>query len=105
VSQAYRFVETGNAEVGLVSHSNVGAKGVKAFRVDRSLYAPIVQALGVVAASKRKDDARAFAKFMTSETGMGIMAEFGFSKPAVASDASADPKPKTDSAPPSRGTQ
>jgi molybdate transport system substrate-binding protein len=105
VSQAYRFVESGNAEVGLVSHSNVGGKGVKAFRVDPSLYAPIVQALGVVAASKRKADAHAFAKFMTSETGMGIMGDFGFSKPAAVSNAGGDSKPKTESAPPPGGTK
>jgi molybdate transport system substrate-binding protein len=81
VAQAYHFVESGNAEVGLVSHSSVGSKSVKAFRVDKSLYEPIVQTLGVVSASKRQGDARAFADFMTSDVGMGILADFGFARP------------------------
>jgi molybdate transport system substrate-binding protein len=81
VSQALQFVVSGNAEVGFVGRALVGGKGVEAQTVDPTFYEPIVQAMGVVSRSQRGEDARAFADFVLSKVGQGILTDFGFAPP------------------------
>jgi molybdate transport system substrate-binding protein len=81
VRQALQFVETGNAEAGFASHANARTAQVRIIAVDPAQYDPIVQALGVVAGSKRPDSAEAFARFMLGEEGQKVLAEFGFKPP------------------------
>lgn len=90
VRQALQFVETGNAEAGLVGKSiALASKKVRIVEVDRKLYDPIVQALGIVAGSKRPKDAQRFCEFLLSQEGQDGLMEFGFSKPGP----SAQPTP------------
>jgi molybdate transport system substrate-binding protein len=81
VRQALQYVQTGNAEVGLVAHSVAGAPEVRPSDIDPALYEPILQGLGVVARSSRGDSARQFARFLLSGEGQKILASYGFDPP------------------------
>jgi molybdate transport system substrate-binding protein len=78
VRQALQFVQSGNAEAGLVGRAIADVREVRAVPVDPALYDPIVQALGVVAKSGRRGDAGRFAEFLLGEAGQGILKDFGF---------------------------
>ena len=78
VRQALQFVESGNAEAGLVGTAIAKIKGVRVIPVDSSLHAPLVQTLGVIAESQRKKDAMAFATFVLSGEGHDLLREAGF---------------------------
>ena len=78
VRQALQFVQSGNAEAGLVGRSVAKVKGVRIVEVDPKLYDPIVQGLGIVARTKRPDDARAFADFLLGEKGQALLVHHGF---------------------------
>jgi molybdate transport system substrate-binding protein len=80
VRQALQFIQTGNAEAGLVGSAVADVAEVRSIAVDPSLYDPITQALGVVSASKNRDAADAFAQFVLSEPGQSILAGFGFTR-------------------------
>jgi molybdate transport system substrate-binding protein len=95
VRQALQFVESGNAEAGLVGRAIAQVKGIEVIPLDQGLYEPIVQALGVVSRTKRPADAQAFADFMNGEVAQGILAEFGFLHTEPASEA----KPVTEEKP------
>jgi molybdate transport system substrate-binding protein len=82
VRQAQQFVESGNAEAGLVSYATArGSAGLGATPVDESLYPPLVQWLGVVKGSARPARAREFAAFMASDRARGILEAAGFKAP------------------------
>jgi len=83
VRQALQFVETGNAEAGLVGKSIARAsRKVRVLDVDRALYDPIVQGLGIVVRTRRADDAKRFCDFILGVEGQDGLAEFGFIRPA-----------------------
>jgi molybdate transport system substrate-binding protein len=81
VRQALQFVESGNAEAGLVGRAIAGVPGVRVVAVDPALYDPIIQALGVTATTKRADDAERFARFLLGESGRRILSDYGFARP------------------------
>ncbi len=97
VRQALQFVETGNADAGLVGLASARTAKVRTVEVDRALYDPIVQALGVVTRTKRPDDAEAFARFVLGDAGQALLVEYGFSRPddrpGPTSEAGAKDKP------------
>ena len=78
VRQALQFVQTGNAEVGIVGRAIAVVKEVRIIPLAPEAADPIVQGLGIVADSKRKDDAERFAKFLLGEVGQAILRDFGF---------------------------
>lgn len=79
VRHALQFVQSGNAEVGLVALSNArDAPRVRATPIDESRHEPITQVLGVVAGAAREADARAFARFLLGPDGQAILARDGF---------------------------
>jgi molybdate transport system substrate-binding protein len=78
VRQVVEFVRTGNAEVGFAGKSVAAVKGIRSIPLDPDAYAPIVQAMGVVASSKRAVDAERFAAFLLGGDGQGILRQFGF---------------------------
>ena len=88
VAQAYRFVAGGNADAGLVARSSLGmasgAGGLAAALVDSTLYAPIRQAAGVVAASARPGDAARFLDYATGSAGFAVLRRYGFAPPPAA---------------------
>lgn len=78
VVQALQFVQSGNAEAGLVGKAIAGVPEVRVIALDPKLYDPLVQALGVVAGSSKLDAAQAFAGFVVGKEGQEILREQGF---------------------------
>lgn len=78
VSQAKQFVSSGNAEVGFLPRSLVKAGDGAYLEVDEKLHRPIDQAIGVVRASTRPDDARRFLEFVLSQAGQEILRKHGY---------------------------
>jgi molybdate transport system substrate-binding protein len=83
VRQALQFVETGNAEVGLVGSASAGGAAVRVVPIDPALYDPIIQGLGIVARTRSRS-AEAFSAFVLGPEGQKILAEFGFKAPPAA---------------------
>jgi molybdate transport system substrate-binding protein len=86
VRQALLYSQKGDAEAALVGLAIASVPEVRAFEVDPALYDPIVQALGIVAASGRQADAEAFAQFVLGEEGQAILKGFGFKPVATGVD-------------------
>jgi molybdate transport system substrate-binding protein len=84
VRQAFQFVQSGNAEAGLVGKAIADVPEIRVVEVDAALYDPIIQGLGVVANSHHVDDARRFASFVLSDAGQAILAKYGFARPGDA---------------------
>ncbi len=85
VRQAFQFVETGNADVGLVSQSLTRGSQVKVVAVDPALHDPIVQSLGVVTPTKGGVNPETFARFLTGPKGRSILKSHGFNLPPAVS--------------------
>lgn len=81
VRQALQFVQTGNAEAGLVGSAIAKVEGLRAFPIDQKRYAPLWQSLGVTTVSTLPDEARLFAQFIRGEDGQKILGEAGFRPP------------------------
>jgi molybdate transport system substrate-binding protein len=86
VRQALLYAEKGDAEAALVGRAIAMRPGIRTIEVDPQLYDPIVQAMGVVAATSRPADAEAFARFVLGEEGQAILKEFGFQPAASVTD-------------------
>lgn len=78
VSQVKQFVSSGNAEVGFLPRSLVQDGKGTYLEVDEKLHQPIDQAIGVVHASARPDDARRFMEFVLSDAGQEILRKHGY---------------------------
>jgi molybdate transport system substrate-binding protein len=78
VGQALLYAQKGDAEAALVGRAIANVPGVRLVDVDPQLYDPIVQALGIVAASARTAEAEQFARFVLGKEGQGILKESGF---------------------------
>src|SRR5215472_2066235 len=85
VSQAAQFVQSGNAEAGLIPLSLARAPAASAVgqfvAVPASLYPPIEQAAVVVRASRNKTAARAFLAFLDQPATRTLLANTGFGPP------------------------
>jgi molybdate transport system substrate-binding protein len=75
---ALQFVQTGNAEAGLVAHSAADVPEVRRIDLDRTLYEPVVQYLGIVNRTENPTAARKFTDFVLSNDGQEVFASFGF---------------------------
>jgi molybdate transport system substrate-binding protein len=89
VSHALQLVASENAEMGLVALSLVKGR-YPYLRVDESLYKPIEQTVGVLAGSRKKEMATAFAGFLTSPQAQSILREHGYLTEPSASSASSN---------------
>ena len=63
VRQALLYVQKGDAEAALVGRAIANVPEVRPVEVDTQLYDPIIQALGIVAASRRSADAERVCPF------------------------------------------
>ena len=82
VRQATQFVESGNAEAGLIALSlAINSSGLTYVLVDDSLHQPIRQELAIVAGTKNEDLARRFVAFLTGAEGQAVMEKYGFVVP------------------------
>ena len=81
VRQALQMVQSGNAEVGIVSRSIADVPGIRSVQLPLDASDPIIQYLGVVTRSSRPEDAEAFVKFLLEGDGRGMMRDLGFAEP------------------------
>jgi molybdate transport system substrate-binding protein len=85
ISQAAQFVQSGNAQAGIVAMSlavSPGMKDGKRWEIPADMHLPIEQGAIVLKSAKNKDQARAFLEFVKSESGRATLAKYGFSFPA-----------------------
>ncbi len=100
VRQALQFVESGNADAGLVGSAGALAANLETRPVPQRLYDPIVQGLGIVQATKQQDDARAFVDFLLGPAGQDVLRRWGFGpgRPGGTHPGEEPAKPQTESA-------
>lgn len=86
ISQAAQFVQSGNAQAGIIALSLALAPGMrdgKYWLIPADMHPPIEQAAVVLSAAKNKSGARAFLDFVQSPDARQILTRFGFRPPAV----------------------
>jgi molybdate transport system substrate-binding protein len=81
IRQALQYVQTGDAEAGIVSLSVADVPEITWTLIDDTFHQPIDQALGVVSGSPHQDITRQFAAFINGEIGRPIMRKYGFVLP------------------------
>ena len=81
VRQALQFVQTGDAEVGIISLSVANVPEITWTLIDESLHSPLDQALAVLTSSKNPKLAEDFIAFINGENGRPIMRQYGFLLP------------------------
>ncbi len=96
IAQTAQFVESGNADVGIVALSLALAPPMKSrgryVEIPSSDYPPIIQAAVIIKASSHKELARRFLDFMKAPSTVAQMAQFGFVVPeGIASRAAMTP--------------
>ena len=83
ITQAYRFVTTGNADAGVVALSLVLASSYPYELVDSLLYDPIRQSAAVISSTMQREKAVRFMRFLESSEGQSIMRGYGLAKPTA----------------------
>ncbi|HEY3247703.1 MAG TPA: molybdate ABC transporter substrate-binding protein [bacterium] len=82
ISQTLQFVQTGNADAGIIALSLAIVPAVKNtgryWLIPSSLHRPIRQAVGVTTRSRQAPLARAFLGFVNSTEGREILRRYGF---------------------------
>jgi len=86
VTQAAQFVESGNAQVGLVALAHALAPAVKAkgkyWKVPGDAYPPLAQGAVVTAQSAHPAEAADFVKYLNSPGAVAVFEHYGFSASA-----------------------
>jgi molybdate transport system substrate-binding protein len=86
VSQAAQFVESGNAQAGLIALSHALAPAMKDkgryWTVPLDAYPTLNQAAVVLSKSKQQDAARRFLEFLRGPEATSLLTGYGFSLPA-----------------------
>jgi molybdate transport system substrate-binding protein len=86
VSQAAQFVESGNAQAGLIALSHALAPAMKSkgryWTVPLDAYPTLNQAAVVLSHSEQKEAARKFLEFVRSPEVTSLLQSYGFSLPA-----------------------
>jgi molybdate transport system substrate-binding protein len=79
IAQAYQFVETGNAELGIVALSQIirHTEGSR-WLVPDSLHAPIAQDAVLLKRGAESEAARAFVAFLEGPEGRAVVDRFGY---------------------------
>ncbi len=81
ISQAAQFVQSGNAQVGLVALSlaiSPAMQNGERWLVPADLHPPLEQAVVIISAAKNKPAAGLFLEFVKSADGKAILAKYGF---------------------------
>jgi molybdate transport system substrate-binding protein len=85
VSQAAQFVESGNAQAGLVALSHALAPGMKDkgryWLVPAGAYPELNQAAVITSRSQHKKQAAAFLEYLKTPEAQSLLKQFGFSVP------------------------
>jgi molybdate transport system substrate-binding protein len=87
ISQAAQFVQSGNAQAGLIALSlalSPTMKGMgKYWELPDDSYPQLRQDVAILASSKHKASAQAFQDYVTSAEGRTILGRYGFAEPAI----------------------
>lgn len=82
ITQAYQFVQTGNAELGFVAFSQVSRDGKltegSAWIVPSSLYSPIRQDAIVLSAGAKQPAVEAFINYLKGPQAAAIISSYGY---------------------------
>ena len=78
VRQALLYAQKGDVEAAFVGRAIANVPEVRPVEVGTQLYDPIIQALGIVAASARGADAEQFVRFVMDAEGQKTLKAFGF---------------------------
>ena len=81
IRQALQFLQTGNADAGIVALSVAGVPEIEWVPVDPALHDPLNQAVAVVRRSAQPDLASALVQFVNGPQGRPVMKRFGFVLP------------------------
>lgn len=82
ITQAYQFVQTGNAEIGFVALSQVIAdKDGSRWVVPQNLYKPITQDAVLLKKGEANEAAKAFMAFLKSPEARVIIEKYGYEVP------------------------
>jgi molybdate transport system substrate-binding protein len=84
ISQAAQFVQSGNAQAGIVALSlavSPAMRDGKRWEIPADLHPALEQGAVILKDAKNKDAARAFLEFVKSPPGRAILANFGFEVP------------------------
>jgi molybdate transport system substrate-binding protein len=84
ISQAAQFVQSGNAQAGIVALSlaiSPPMKDGKRWDVPKDSYPPIVQGAVILKTAPDKEAARVFMAFVKSDVGRKILERYGFAQP------------------------
>jgi molybdate transport system substrate-binding protein len=92
ISQTAQFVESGNADVGIIALSlalapAMAGKG-KYYEVPQDLYPPLDQAAIVIKASQKKEQAKQFLAYLKTPESIALLQRYGFTLPDAAKAAS-----------------
>jgi len=93
VRQTLQFVQTGDAQVGIVALSVAGVPEITWVLLDEELHQPLNQALGVLTTSPNPQVAREFAEFINGPIGRPVMRAYGFVLPGETVTAIVTPTP------------
>jgi molybdate transport system substrate-binding protein len=84
ISQAAQFVQSGNAQAGIVAMSlavSPAMRGGKRWDIPPDMHPPLEQGAIVLNDARNKGSARAFLDFVKSPAGRAILANYGFELP------------------------
>jgi molybdate transport system substrate-binding protein len=84
IAQAAQFVQSGNAQAGIVAMSLALSPGMqegKSWEIPADMHPAIEQGVIVLKAAKNKAAAQAFLDFVKSAAGVAVLAKYGFSLP------------------------
>jgi molybdate transport system substrate-binding protein len=85
ISQAAQFVQSGNAQAGLIALSLAMSPAMKRagryWQLPSDSYPALRQTAGIVSASKHKQAAQAFLDYVTSPEGVRVFEQYGFAVP------------------------
>ena len=86
ISQTAQFVQSGNADVGLLALSLAVAPAMKDsgryVEIPAAYYPPIIQAAAILKSSHNKELAAQFLKFLKEPATVALMEHYGFSIPS-----------------------
>ncbi len=84
ISQAAQFVQSGNAQAGIVAQSlavSPAMRDGKRWEIPADMHPPLEQGAVILKTAKNKDTAWAFLEFVKSELGRATLAKYGFEIP------------------------
>ena len=86
VRQTLQFIQTANAEAGIVALSIADVSQISYTIIDEALHSPLKQTLAIIKKSNNKEDARTFIAYLNGPKGHAIMKKYGFLPPGDSFD-------------------